>query len=199
MPLKEYFQEFDRDEKYQNITIKNLLTMSSGLHWPGNSAMIPSKNWVNFVLNQKMKDSTKTQMVYSCGSSHLLSAILQKTTGLNASAFAEKHLFTPLGITDYRWNSDAQGITIGGFGLNLKTMDMLKIGELYLNKGMWRSKQILPLNWIEESTHPNIKADHQYSYAYHWWTTTFDNQMGRTFFLPMDLKVNILLLLLNIN
>ncbi|WP_042472623.1 serine hydrolase domain-containing protein [Bacillus ndiopicus] len=181
-PIIHYFPEFDKDNENERITIKHLLTMTSGLHYPGNNAMIPSKNWVNFVLQQDIAHPPGKEMVYSCGSSQLLSAILQKTTGLNTEAFAKKHLFTPLGITDYKWNSDAQGITIGGFGLMMKTADMLKIGTLYLNNGVWKSKQIVPYQWIEESTSPKIKTDDNYAYAYHWWNISYDNQVGRIFF-----------------
>lgn len=181
MPISHYFPEFDQDKEKEKITIKHLLTMTSGLYWPGNNGMIPSKNWVNFVLQQDIAHPPGKEMVYSCGSSQLLSAILQKTTGLHTEAFAKKYLFTPLGITDYRWNCDPQGIAIGGFGLAMKTVDMLKIGTLYLNNGVCKSKQIVPYHWIEESTSPKIKTDDNYAYAYHWWNITSDNQVGRIF------------------
>lgn len=178
-PIINYFPEFNKDKEDQRITIKHLLTMTSGLHWPGNSGMIPSKNWVNFVLKQDVDNPPGKEMVYSCGSSQLLSAILQKTTGLYTEAFAKNYLFTPLEITDYKWNRDAQDIAIGGFGLTMKTVDMLKIGTLYVNQGRWKSKQILPVEWIEESTSPKVKVDDGTSYAYHWWNKQYDNQIGR--------------------
>ncbi len=143
--------------------------------------MIPSKNWVNFVLHQAIDHPPGTEMVYSCGSSHLLSAILHRSTGIDTVVFANKHLFTPLGITDYKWNHDAQGLAIGGFGLTMKTVDMLKIGAVYVNKGRWKSKQLIPLCWIEESTSPKVRVNDTTSYAYHWWHTTFDNQLGKIF------------------
>ncbi|WP_353626615.1 serine hydrolase, partial [Bacillus sp. JCM 19041] len=197
-PIINYFPEFNKDKENQKITIKHLLTMTSGLHWPGNSGMIPSKNWVNYVLQQAIDNPPGNEMIYSCGSSQLLSAILQKTTGLDTEVFAKKHLFTPLGITDYKWNRDAQGIAIGGFGLTMKTVDMLKIGRLYLKNGLWKSKQIVPYHWIEESTSPKVKVDDVTSYAYHWWNITSDNQVGRIF-LGLDMKDSILLSYLTIN
>ncbi|WP_460578441.1 serine hydrolase domain-containing protein [Gracilibacillus alcaliphilus] len=162
--------------------MKHLLTMTSGLQWPGNNDMIPSKNWVDFVLSQPIDQPPGKEMVYSCGSSHLLSAILQKATGLHTEAFAEKYLFTPLGITNYKWNCDGQDITIGGFGLTLTTVDMSKIGTLYLDKGRWKTKQIVSSQWVEESTSPKVNVDESTSYAYHWWNLTYDNQIGRIFF-----------------
>lgn len=167
-PITNYFSEFKKDSPDQKITIKHLLTMTSGLHWPGNNAMIPSKNWVKFILDQPVDAPPGIKMIYSCGSSHLLSAILQKATLLNTEVFAWKHLFKPLGITNYRWNSDAQGVAIGGFGLNMKTVDLLKIGVLYMNKGMWGSNQIVPSHWIDESTSAIFKADETSAYGYHW-------------------------------
>lgn len=178
-PIINYFPEFNKDKEDQRITIKHLLTMTSGLHWPGNNGMIPSKNWVDFVLNQDVDHPPGQEMVYSCGSSQLLSAILQKTTGLNTEVFARKHLFSPLGITDYKWNRDAQGIAIGGFGLTMKTIDILKIGTLYVNKGQWKSKQIVSSKWIEESTSPKVKVSDGTFYAYHWWNKQFNNEIGR--------------------
>ncbi|WP_096185706.1 serine hydrolase domain-containing protein [Evansella halocellulosilytica] len=181
-PINDYFPQLNKGKESQKITIMHLLTMTSGLRWPGNSDMIPSKNWVKFVLQQDIDHPPGKEMVYSCGSSHLLSAILQKTSGINTEVFAKKHLFTPLGITDYKWNRDAQGIAIGGFGLTMKTVDMLKIGTLYLKNGVWKSKQIVPYHWIEQSTSPKFKSNDSFSYAYHWWNITSDNQLGRSYF-----------------
>ncbi|MFS0749812.1 serine hydrolase domain-containing protein [Oceanobacillus sp. 1P07AA] len=178
--IVDYFPE-NKDDAKKDITIKHLLTMTSGLHSPGNNRMIPSKNWVNFVLQQEMIHPPGNEMVYSCGSSHLLSAILQSTTGISTEEFAKKHLFTSLGITNYRWNQDAQGISIGGFGLSMKTSDMLKIGSLYLNKGRWKSKQIVSTRWVEESTFPKVRIDDTSAYAYHWWNMTFGNHTDNIF------------------
>lgn len=180
-PISQYFPEFNKD-KEKKITIEHLLTMTSGLHWPGNNRMIPSKNWVHFVLDQEMDKPPGKEMVYSCGSSHLLSAILQKTTGLYTEEFARKQLFSPLGIVDYKWNRDGHGIAIGGFGLTMKSSDMLKIGTLYLNEGRWKSKQIVPLDWTKESTSMKVKVDDTFSYAYHWWNKQLDHQEGRIYY-----------------
>lgn len=68
IPIKNYFPDFNKDKENQRITIKHLLTMTSGLHWPGNNSMIPSKNWVNFILQQDMEHPPGKKMVYSCGS-----------------------------------------------------------------------------------------------------------------------------------
>lgn len=184
-PIITYFPDSRKDSAGDEITIKHLLTMTSGLHWPGNTAMIPSKNWVKFVLSQPVEYKPGEERVYSCGSSQLISAILQKATGLDTVSFAQKHLFSPLGITQYKWNRDSQGIAIGGFGLNMKTEDLLKIGMLYMNNGRWKSKQIVPSDWVEESTAASFKIDNTFSYGYHWWVLTRDNEespIPETFF-----------------
>ncbi|WP_256332281.1 serine hydrolase [Paenibacillus sp. CF095] len=163
-PIVNYFNDLDDSKK--GITIKHLLTMSSGLHYPGNEAMIPSRNWTKFVLEQPIEFEPGIQMKYSCGSSHILSAILQKATGMNTSEFARKNLFAPLGINDFHWYQDTQGIAIGGFGLRMKIEDMLKFGVLYAQNGEWNSKQLISADWIARSVRPSLTFETLYSY--HW-------------------------------
>lgn len=169
-----YFEDMDSTKK--NITIRHLLTMSSGLKWPGNEAMIPSKNWVRFVLEQPVESEPGRYMKYSCGNSHLLSAILQKATQMNTVDFAKKNLFGPLGIEDFKWYQDAHGIAIGGFSMAMKTEDMLKFGLLYLHDGKWNSKQLVPAEWIDKST--RSLAVEETSYGYHWWILRDKNTLS---------------------
>lgn len=164
IPIVNYFNDLDDSKK--GITINHLLTMSSGLHFPGNEAMIPSRNWTKFVLEQPVEFEPGIQMKYSCGSSHILSAILQKATGMNTSEFARKNLFAPLGINDFHWYQDTQGIAIGGFGLRMKIEDMLKFGMLYAENGKWNSKQLISADWIARSVSPSLTSEPLYSY--HW-------------------------------
>jgi CubicO group peptidase (beta-lactamase class C family) len=142
--------------------------MSSGLSWNGNAAMIPTRNWVKFILEQPVESEPGTQMKYSCGNSHILSAILQKATQMSTVDFATKNMFLPLGIKDFNWHHDAQGVAIGGFGLTMRIEDMLKFGVLHIQKGEWNSKQLIPTEWIEKSTNVFSTADST-SYGYHWW------------------------------
>ncbi|MDQ0721027.1 CubicO group peptidase (beta-lactamase class C family) [Paenibacillus sp. W4I10] len=164
IPIVNYFNDLGDSKK--GITIKHLLTMSSGLHYPGNEAMIPSKNWTKFVLEQPVEFEPGMQMKYSCGSSHILSAILQKTTHMNTAEFAKKHLFAPLGINDFHWYQDTQGIAVGGFGLRMKIEDMLKFGVLYAQNGEWNSKQLISPDWIARIVSPSLTSNTLYSY--HW-------------------------------
>ncbi|SDD51058.1 CubicO group peptidase, beta-lactamase class C family [Paenibacillus sp. CF095] len=176
--ISEYFTDIEDSKK--KITIRHLLMMSSGLRWTGNEAMIPTKNWVKFVLDQPVESEPGKEMKYSCGNSQLLSAILQKATKMNTVTFAKKHLFGPLGIEDFHWNNDAQGVAIGGYGLTMKIEDMLKFGRLYMNRGKWNKKQIIPQKWIEESTTAKINPQfEESSYGYHWWVS---NNPSKTYY-----------------
>lgn len=169
VPIAHYFPELKRpgvDVRKIDITVLHLLTMTAGIRWTSNKEMQSSKHWVRYILERPMEQEPGSAMNYCCGYSHLLSAIISKTCGMNASAFAQKYLFGPLDIKDYRWPSDAQGISNGGFGLAMQTTDMLKIGYLYLNNGRWFSKQVLTENWVKDSTTARL-----HSYACHWWVS----------------------------
>jgi CubicO group peptidase (beta-lactamase class C family) len=174
-PLSHYFPHVEPCKK--EITIENLLTMTPGYEWPEFGSwggrpfpMMNTKNWVKFILEQKMETLPGERMSYNSGSSHLLSAILQKATNGKTSAYAETYLFKPLGITDYRWYEDAKGISIGGFGLCLKPADVLKIGMLMMQSGVWFKKPIISEKWISSSTTAKYHTyDHIGSYGYHWW------------------------------
>ncbi|MWV44342.1 serine hydrolase [Paenibacillus sp. HJL G12] len=182
VPISNYFSGIEDTKK--GITIRHLLMMSSGLRWSGNAAMIPTKNWVKFILEQPVESEPGTQMKYSCGNSHLLSAILQKATQTSTTNIAKKNLFLPLGIQNFNWYHDAQGVSIGGFGLILKVEDMLKFGRLYLQKGEWNSKQLIPAEWIEKSTNL-ISTTDKSSYGYHWWImnhNSVDYETGKTYY-----------------
>lgn len=142
-PISDFFPDMKEEKK--GITIEHLLTMSPGLDWPEFSTwggrampMMNSKDWVKFILERKMIEKPGENMYYNSGASHLLSAILQMATGQKVTEFAEKYLFHPLGIKEYDWYSDSKGIVIGGFGLSLKSEDMLKIGKLMLQDGTGR-------------------------------------------------------------
>jgi CubicO group peptidase (beta-lactamase class C family) len=165
------------DANKKAMTLEDVLTMSTGLEcrdsylyrWRGLRQMRQSQDWVQFVLDLPMAEEPGTRFEYCNGASFLLSAIIQETTGMSASAFAEKRLFGPLGISDAEWPSNPQGITIGWSELHMRPHDMAKIGYLYLNKGQWDGKQIVPSAWVEASTRKQISATLQDGYGYQWW------------------------------
>lgn len=167
------------DEAKRSITLRDLLTMSSGLLWPGGMAEMPtlttlraSRDWVGYVLDRPVSDAPGSRFTYNSGCSHLLSAILQRSVGMTAEAFAGQYLFAPLGITDWRWPADPQGVNAGGFGLQLRPTDMAKLGYLYLNQGIWNGQQVVPSQWCSDSVHKQISAGSQWlseGYGYQWW------------------------------
>ena len=111
---------------------------------------VSSKHWVEHILDKDFTADINGKMVYSTGSSHLLSVIITKATGMSTKAFAEQYLFTPLDIAIAGWDKDPQGYYMGGNNMALKPSDLLKIGELLLNNGYWNNKQIISRNWIAD-------------------------------------------------
>lgn len=182
----------NKDARKQAMTLEHLLTMSSGMEWnetgvplsaPNNSnrQMIQSKDWVQFVLDRPMKEEPGARFNYNSGGSHLVSAILQKTTGTNELAFAQEYLFKPLGIADVSWTVDPNGIYRGEDGLELTSRDMAKIGYLYLKGGTWDGQQIVPADWVKVSSQKHIGATGGKGYGYQWWVQPFGvyNAAGR--------------------
>ncbi len=180
-PVLDFFpgrvaENLDDDKKA--MTLENLLTMSSGLEcrdnwryrWRGLEEMKRSPDWVQFMLDLPMAERPGTHFNYCNGATFLLSAILQQKTGMNTLAFAEKHLFEPLGISDFMWPANSQGITVGYSDLHIRPRDMAKIGFLYLNNGLWEDKQIISSRWIKESTRKHVSTKGLMDYGYQWWT-----------------------------
>ena len=163
------------DPRKEAMTLEQLLTMTSGLDWeegtPTYTAMYWSGDWVGYVLDSPMETEPGDQFVYCSGCSHVLSAIVQETTGVNTLEYAQSRLFEPLGITDMYWESDSSGIPIGGWGLELTPRDMAKFGYLYLNDGVWDGQQIVPAEWVETSGKKHIEVrGRPEDYGYQWWT-----------------------------
>jgi CubicO group peptidase (beta-lactamase class C family) len=179
-PLSEFFPQLSRDvdARKQAITIEQLLTMSAGFRWTefGGANSFPkmtrSPHWVNYVLEQPLADEPGTRMEYNSGISQLLSSILVQASGLNTARFAEQYLFGPLGIKEYQWEVDPQGIHKGGFGLKLKPAALLKFGQLYLQQGIWEKTQIIASEWAVRSAQPAMATEppRRGGYGWHWWT-----------------------------
>ncbi|HSJ57178.1 MAG TPA: serine hydrolase, partial [Anaerolineae bacterium] len=169
----------DGDARKAAVTVENLLTMEAGLDWPegvyGASdplmEMVRSGRWVEFVADRSMVAEPGAVWQYNTGASHLLSAILQETTHISAAAFAYRYLFGPLGIDEVTWSTDPQGVTIGGFGLQMTAPDMAKLGYLYLHDGEWDGQQVVPAEWVAASTTSHAGVEPGLEYGYQWWVT----------------------------
>ena len=171
----QYLDETD-DPAKQEITIEDLLTMRSGLETTSNrnyGRWVQSSNWVRHVLSRPMADKPGGRMIYSTGNSHLLSALLTKSTGMSALDFARRYLGEPLGIRIRPWMRDPQGIYFGGNEMHLTPRAMLEIGELYLNRGRMGNQQVVSEAWIRESLRPRTQSRWSgREYGYGWWIRT---------------------------
>ncbi len=187
------------DARKQAMTLENLLTMTSGLAWeegdPVYRQMYMSRDWVQYVMDTPMRAQPGSQFNYCSGCSHVLSAILQSKTGVNTRDFAQKELFGPLGISNYTWETDAQGIPLGGWGLQLTPRDMAKLGFLYLHQGQWEGKQVVSANWVQTATAKHTGTDGTLGYGYQWWiypslnAYTALGRFGQTIFVIPDLNL----------
>jgi CubicO group peptidase (beta-lactamase class C family) len=155
------------------ITLRQLLTMTSG--WPGDSDPRSDTgpgppNLVRAIIQRPVVHRAGT-FDYDSASTHVLSAVLTRVTGVSEERYARTHLFRPLGIQvkDF-WPKDANGITFGGNGLTLLARDAVKLGQLYLQHGRWHGRQIVPRRWVTASTSPHVMVRGAHGYGYGWWT-----------------------------
>jgi CubicO group peptidase (beta-lactamase class C family) len=163
------------------LTIKDLITMSVGQTPDPTGTIIQKNNWVKSFLALPITDTPGTKFLYNSTATYMLSAIVQKVSGQKIFDYLKPRLFDPLGIGGIDWEVSPEDINTGGWGLRLKTEDMAKFGQLYLQKGMWQGKQILPSAWIEEATTFKIKnapdtalilkasSDWAQGYCYQFW------------------------------
>jgi len=181
--VEEFFPQFfpaGGDQRKRAICLRHLLTMRSGLRWAEQSAdslpaLFASPDWVQHALSLPLMHPPGEVFAYSTPDAHLLSAILTRATGVNTLAFANRSLFGPLGITATTWPSDPQGFPIGGSELSLTPREMAKVGSLYLRKGNWEGRQLMPAEYVEASTRTQVRpADGAFAsatYGYLWWVT----------------------------
>lgn len=161
------------DDDKKSITIKQLLTMKSGLSTVDKGIepikLIKSKDWVDYILKRPLQSSPGTKFDYNSANTHILSAIITKTTGMNSAMFAKKYLFDPLGINEFIWDNDPKGNSFGGGNLYLKAKDLAKIGFLLIHNGNWKGKEIVSENWIRESMGKYHYWDYGFHYGYLWY------------------------------
>ncbi len=169
-PLIDFFPDRELGDSFKQLTLRDLLMMNSGIDWKGNKPLVQSENWFNYILSRPVTEDIGPKMTYVCGNSHLLSAVIQKSSGINTAEFTDRYLFQPLHIRSYKWRADPQGVSTGGFGIEMTVYDLLKFGYLYLRNGVWEGVQLIDPNWIKESTVDRLPTDMgNQRYAYHWW------------------------------
>jgi len=153
------------DERKRAITVQHLLNMTSGLEWEEGAeggheqSLIDlgrAANWTQFILDRPMAHQPGEVFYYNSGGPDLLSAIITKLTGKRALEYANAKLFGPLGIAPPFWRRDPQGLSMGAGGIALRARDMAKIGYLYLRRGQWEGRQIVPPEWIDAVSHATV-------------------------------------------
>jgi CubicO group peptidase (beta-lactamase class C family) len=168
------------DARKQALTVRNLLTMSSGVECNDMEAgpmdlgtsdvMETTDDWLQFALDLPMAADPGTQWYYCNAPVHILSAIITEITGMSALDYAAEKLFKPLGITDYSWTSSPTGVSLGYSDLKLTPRDMAKFGYLYLNDGQWDGQQIIPADYARASIGKQIETPWPDTvYGYLWW------------------------------
>lgn len=158
----EFFPEYPflkTDSNKKLMTLKNLLEMKSGVdceEFNGTKdceeGMELSKNWVKYALELPMKNKPGTEWSYTSMDPVILSGVISKATGMSVMDFAAKYLFKPLGISKYRWTLDPSGNAMTGGSFYIRSVDMIKLGQLVKDKGLYNNKQVISKQWIAEST-----------------------------------------------
>ncbi|MCL4176127.1 MAG: beta-lactamase family protein [Verrucomicrobia bacterium] len=155
------------------MRVRDLLRMATGHHTE--PAVRLETNWIKAFLAQEVAHKPGTFFLYNTPATFMLSAMVQKATGTTVLDFLQPRLFAPLGIENPTWGTSPEGITLGGYGLSVRTEDIARLGQLYLQRGQWRGQQLLPAEWVAEATSRQIangsnpRSDWDQGYGYQFW------------------------------
>lgn len=188
-PVLKFFPGHAPSEPGANLRamrVRDLLTMATGHHneviqnFPYNS----DENVVAKFLALPVAHKPGTFFVYNTPASYVLSAIVQTVTGQSVLEYLGPRLFAPLGIQNPAWEASRQGVSMGGFGLSIRTEDIARFGELYLRKGMWNGRQLVPAAWVESATARQMSngsspsSDWEQGYGYQFWRSRHGSYRG---------------------
>ncbi len=178
-PVLSFFPEYKiahRDALKESMTVKDLAKMANGMESMGVmndegtlEEMKASSDWIQFALDRKMVAKPGERFVYDSPGMHMLSAILQQSTGETEFEFARENLFEPLGIQEVFWETDPQGYNHGWGDLYLYPRDAAKLGYLWLSQGVWDDKQIVSKQWVKEAVTSHSITGGADNYGYGWW------------------------------
>lgn len=164
----------DPSANLKMMRVRDLLTMACGHQDQVNLKDIDT-TWVKAFLSHPVPHKPGTHFHYNTPGTYMLSAIVQKVTGQTVLEYLKPRLFNPLGIDNPRWDDSPQGISLGGYGLFVRTEDIAKFGQLYLQKGRWHDKQLLPATWVEQATSKQVsngsdpERDWEQGYGFQFW------------------------------
>jgi len=157
------------------MRVRDLLCMSTGHQTEVRLAETNEFPWTKSFLAHPVPHKPGAHFLYNTPGTYMQSAIVQKVTGQTVLDYLRPRLFDPLGIEEPTWGTSPQGISLGGYGLNIRTEDIAKFGQLYLQKGRWHGKQLVPADWVEAATArqtsngSNPKSDWEQGYGYQFW------------------------------
>ncbi len=177
----------------QSMRVRDLLRMATGhdretlpWRWNGNpdSAPPPGQTWTKTFLAQPVPFKPGTHFLYNSPATYMLSAIVQKVTGQTVLDYLQPRLFQPLGIDHPAWGASPQGVTLGAFGLLIRTEDIARFGQLYLQKGKWNGRQLVPASWVSAATSLEVangsspESDWDQGYGYQFWRSRHNSFRG---------------------
>jgi CubicO group peptidase (beta-lactamase class C family) len=177
-PILPYFPDEQPTEISENLRamrVRDLLTMATGHTQEPILWKAPDGNWARQFLATPVEKEPGTHFLYNSAATYMVSALIEKTTGEGLLAYLTPRLLEPLGITKAVWETDPRGIAVGGWGLNIKTEDIARFGQFYLQKGVWNGKRLLASEWIEQATAKQIENgndaenDWHQGYGFQFW------------------------------
>lgn len=181
--LFNYFPEYQplSNPDKEAITLQHVLSMTPGLDWNENStatfgaqndniAAYQSNNYIEYVLQKNVVSTPGTTWNYNSGCPMLLAGIIRNQTGMHIDEFGDQNLFAPLGITDLRWEYQSDGLPLATGGLWIKARDAAKIGQLFLDGGLWNGQQVIAAEWVDASLTAHASPSNDVDYGYLWWT-----------------------------
>jgi CubicO group peptidase (beta-lactamase class C family) len=160
-------------ENLKQMRVRDLLCMSAGHQQE--AFPVGEERWTKLFLHHPVPHKPGTHFLYNTPATYMLSAIVQKVTGTTVLDYLKPRLFDPLGIKDPAWGVSPQGITLGGYGLDLRTEEIARFGQLYLQKGEWQGKSLIPASWVElassrqTSNGSNPASDWEQGYGFQFW------------------------------
>lgn len=179
-PVLSFFEDKAPKRSSRNLTamrVKHLLTMNTGHDMDTLDPMVTRRggDWARAFLSLPVAHRPGTHFLYNTGATYMLSAIVQRLTGMTLLDYLTPRLFEPLGIVGATWESCPQGVNTGGFGLSVRTEDIACLGQLYLQKGFWQGQCLLPVEWVDAASQPHSDnssqptPDWQQGYGYQFW------------------------------
>ncbi|RYD65902.1 MAG: class C beta-lactamase-related serine hydrolase, partial [Verrucomicrobiaceae bacterium] len=184
-PVLKFFPEdapAEPSPKLKAMRVRDLLTMSTGHETE--AKFNPNEPWVRTFLSHPVPHKPGTHFQYNTPATHMLSAIVTKVTGETVLDYLRPRLFEPLGIENPEWGSSPQGNTVGGWGLKIRTEDIAKFGQLYLQKGEWKGKQLVSQDWVSQATAKQVSngsdpsKDWDQGYGFQFWRCRFGAYRG---------------------